>query len=136
MTAPFRSRYLDYDEITAQVRAWTSAHPNLVRLESIGKSAGGRDLWVLTIGPDPDRARPGVWVDGNMHASEVCGSSAALAIAEDAIRLHTHPDEDLHGLPAHVRERLRSVLFYILPRMSPDGAESVLKTGRYVRVEP
>jgi hypothetical protein len=136
MTAPFRTRYLDYDQLTAQVRGWAQSHPNIVRLESIGKSAGGRDLWVLTIGPDPDRARPGVWVDGNMHASEVCGSSAALAIAEDAIRLHTHPDEDLHGLPAHVRERLRDVLFHILPRMSPDGAESVLKTGRYVRSVP
>ncbi len=80
--------------------------------------------------------RPGVWVDGNMHASELCGSSAALAIAEDAIRLHTHPAEELHGLPAHVRERLRGVLFHILPRMSPDGAEAVLKTGRYVRSVP
>ena len=48
----FRNRYLDYDEITAQVRAWAAAHPNLVRVESIGKSAAGRDLWALTIGPE------------------------------------------------------------------------------------
>ena len=136
MTAPFRTRYLDYDELTAQVRAWASAHPDIVRLESIGKTAEGRELWLLTIGPEPDRVRPGVWVDGNMHAVELCGSSAALAIAEDAIRLHTHPGEELHGLPLHVRERLRGVLFYVLPRMSPDGAESVLKTGRYVRSVP
>jgi hypothetical protein len=136
MTVPFRSRYLDYDELTTQVRAWASAHPDLVRLESIGTSPAGRELWVLTIGPDPDVARPGVWVDGNMHASELCGSSAALAIAQDAIRLHTHPQEELHGLPAHVRERLRSVLFYVLPRMSPDGAEAVLKTGQRVRSVP
>jgi murein tripeptide amidase MpaA len=95
MTALFRTQYLDYDQLTAQVRAWASAHPDLVRLESIGKSTAGRELWVLTIGPDPDVARPGVWVDGNMHASELCGSSAALAIAEDAIRLHTHPQEEL-----------------------------------------
>ena len=133
MTALFRTQYLDYDQLTAQVRAWASAHPDLVRLESIGKSTAGRELWVLTIGSDPDVARPGVWVDGNMHASELCGSSAALAIAEDAIRLHTHPQEELHALPAHLREGLRNVLFYVLPRMSPDGAEAVLKTGQYVR---
>ena len=136
MTASFRTRYLDYDEITTQVRAWAAAHPEIVRLESIGKTASGRELWLLTIGPDPDNARPGVWVDGNMHASELCGSSVALAIAEDAIRLHTHPNEPMHDLPAHVVERLRGVLFYILPRMSPDGAEAVLKTGRYVRSVP
>jgi hypothetical protein len=39
-------------------------------------------------------------------------------------------------VPAHVRERLRDVLFYIVPRMSPDGAECVLSTGRYVRSAP
>jgi len=36
----------------------------------------------------PDRTRAAAWVDGNMHAVEVCGSSVALAIAEDVIALH------------------------------------------------
>jgi len=136
MKTAFREHYLDYAELTAQLRAWADAHPQLVHLESIGRSPEGRELWVLTIGPEPDRLRPAVWVDGNMHASELCGSSAALAIAEDVIALHTRADAECHGLPAHVRERLREVLFYILPRMSPDGAEAVLKTGRYVRSVP
>lgn len=132
----FRHRYLSYADLTALLQSWSAAHPSLVRLESIGKTSESRDIWLATIGPDPDRIRPGVWVDGNMHASELCGSSVALAIAEDVIRLHTHPDEPLHGLPPHVREHLRQVLFYILPRMSPDGAEGVLQTCRYVRSVP
>lgn len=132
----FRSTYLGYDELTAQLRAWADAFPSLARLRSLGASPEGRDLWLLTVGPDPDRARPSVWVDGNMHASEVCGSSVALGIAEDALRLHLAPDAGLHALPAHVRARLRDVLFHVLPRMSPDGAECVLATGRYVRSNP
>ncbi len=136
MNSTFRNDYLDYAALTARLRAWAGAHPDLVRLESIGRSAAGRELWVLTVGPDPERLRPAVWVDGNMHASELCGSSVALAIAEDVIGLHTQPQADLHGLPGHVRENLRDVLFYIMPRMSPDGAEEVLKTGRYVRSVP
>ncbi len=132
----FRERFLDYDELTAQVKAWATEHPDVVRLTSIGTTDQGRELWLLTIGPDPDRVRPAVWIDGNMHASELCGSSVALAIAEDAIRLHTEDTADVHGLPPHVRAGLRDVLFYVLPRMSPDGAECVLKTGRYVRSSP
>jgi hypothetical protein len=130
----FRNGYLDHAELTAQVKAWAAAFPHLVRLTALCTSAEGREQWLLTIGPDPDRARPSVWVDGNMHASELAGSSVALAIAEDVIRLHL--GEDVHGLSAPVRERLRDVLFHVLPRMSPDGAEAVLKTGRYVRSNP
>jgi len=132
----FRHRLLDHETLTAQLQAWAEAFPSLVRLCSLGKSLEGRDLWHLTIGPDPDRRRPAVWVDGNMHACELAGSSVALAIAEDALRLHLEPDGPMHDLPAHVRERLRQVLFYVMPRMSPDGAECVLKTGRYVRSAP
>src|SRR5262245_8536725 len=83
----FRSRYLPYEELSSQLFAWADAYPEIVRLQSIGKSGAGRELWLLTIGPDPDRVRPSVWIDGNMHASELCGSSAALSVAEDVIRL-------------------------------------------------
>jgi hypothetical protein len=132
----FRASYLDYQTLTEQMRTWAALFPNLVRLESIGKSEEGRDLWLLIVGRDPDRKQPAIWIDGNMHASELCGSSVALAIAEDAIRLHLDPHATLHGLPPHVGESLRHVLFYILPRMSPDGAEAVLTSGRYVRSVP
>ncbi len=129
----FRSDFLNYDELTAQLEAWSSEFPEIVRLTSIGRSGEGRELWLLTLGREPDRVRPAVWVDGNMHASELCGSNVALAIAEDVVHLHVADDPKLHDLPHHVIERLRRTLFYILPRMSPDGAEAVLSSGRYVR---
>src|SRR6478672_11782370 len=84
----FRERPLLYDELTRQVRAWAEAFPNLCRVESIGRTPEGRDLLLLTLGPEPDRARPSAWIDGNMHASELAGSCVALAIAEDVLRLH------------------------------------------------
>lgn len=43
---------------------------------------------------------------------------------------------DTKPLPAHMADALRESLFYVLPRMSPDGAEAILKTGRYVRSSP
>jgi len=132
----FRRSYLDYEQLTAQVKGWADAFPDLVRLRSLGESVEGRSLWHLTIGPDPERVRPAVWVDGNMHAPELAGSSAALALAEDALRLHLAPGQELHRLGSHLQGRLRDVLFYVLPRISPDGAECVLKTGRDVRSAP
>jgi hypothetical protein len=133
----FRSRYLTYDELTRQVHAWAEAFPEIVELRSLGTSPEGRALWHLTIGRDPTRVRPAAWVDGNMHASELTGASVALAIAEEVIRLHVEGRAPAVDLPAHVGDLLRQdVLFYILPRMSPDGAERMLTSGAYVRSNP
>ena len=87
----FRQTYVDYAELTDQLQRWAQKYPGLVHLGSIGQSAAGRDIPILTIGRDPGEAgsaRPAVWIDGNMHASEVCGTSVALAIAEDVIAIH------------------------------------------------
>ncbi|MDQ3031500.1 MAG: M14 family metallopeptidase [Myxococcota bacterium] len=133
----FRRDYLDYDSLTAQLRAWADAFPDIVRLRSLGRTHEGRELWLLTIGPEPDRARPSVWIDGNMHAPEISGSSVALAIAEDVIALHLGdaPISEM-TLPRHLRRIVTDALFHVMPRISPDGAEAVLKTGRYVRSVP
>jgi Zinc carboxypeptidase len=130
----FRNAYLDYERLTAQLQGWAQAFPELVRVQSLGATRQGRQVWLATIGPEPDRIRPAAWVDGNLHAIEVAGSSVALGIAEDVLRLHL--EGALHGLPRPIAERLREVLFYVVPRISPDGAEQVLKTGRFARSVP
>ena len=138
LSLAFRERPLSYDALTRQVRGWADAFPDVCRVTSIGRTPEGRDLWLLTLGPEPDRARPSAWVDGNMHASELAGSSVALAIAEDVLRLHLDGDAKpaVAGLSDAAAARVREVRFFVLPRMSPDGAETVLTKGRYVRSVP
>src|SRR5215813_14239908 len=115
----FRNAYLDHARLTAQLQAWADAFPSLCRLTSIAKTPEGRDVWLATIGPDPERLRPAVWVGGNIHAAELAGSSVALAIAEDILRLHLEgPGTGPLDLPAAVAERLRQVVFFVVPRIS------------------
>jgi len=130
----FRDSYLDHRTLTDQLQSWAEAFPEIARLNSIGKTPEGRDLWVLTVGRDPDRLRPALWVDGNMHSVEVCGSSVSLAFAEALLRLHL--GKASATLPAHISSFLKDTLVYILPRMAPDGAERVLVDGAYVRSVP
>lgn len=132
----FRARYLKHADIEAQLRAWADAFPTLVAVRAIGETPEGRPILAATIGPEPGRVRPSVLVDGNMHASELAGSSVALSIAEDVLRLHLAPDAPPHNLSPAVAARLREVLFHVIPRISPDGAEAVITEGRYLRSAP
>ncbi|SEO95837.1 M14 family metallopeptidase [Aquisalimonas asiatica] len=132
----FRHRYLRFAELTSQLRAWADTYPDITRLHSLGTSAEGRDIWLLEISRNPGTQRPAAWVDGNMHGTEVAASSVALAIAEAVLRIHVEPRAAAAELPAPLLETLRDIQLYVLPRLSPDGAEAVLERGGFVRSVP
>lgn len=123
--------YLDHDTLTAVLRGWQTQSPDLVRLTSLAVTPEGRDVWLITLGPDPDRRRPSALIDGNMHANEVTGSAVCLHLAHTVLRIHRGELPD--GIPAGVADAVRQALIFVVPRMSPDGAERILKTGAYVR---
>jgi murein tripeptide amidase MpaA len=113
--------YYRYDDLTRILHAMADERPDLVRLESIGKSYEGRDLWLATVtrfATGPAEEKPALWVDGNIHATEVSASSAALYL------LHKLTTED--GTNAEVTRVLDTRVFYVLPRINPDGAELAL----------
>ncbi|MDN3517003.1 M14 family metallopeptidase [Aquisalimonas lutea] len=132
----FRHRYLDYATLTAQLEAWSQAFPGIVHLQSIGTTPEERSIWLLTIGREPRRTRPAAWVDGNMHGTELAGSSVALAIAESVLRIHMEPERAGEDFPPPLVEALRAVHLYVAPRLSPDGAEAVLAHGGFIRSVP
>ncbi len=64
------NRYNDYTAITDICKKLAAAYPNLVKLESMGKSFQGKELWVITITDqkigNSDR-KPAMYIDGT-HA--------------------------------------------------------------------
>jgi murein tripeptide amidase MpaA len=122
------SRYYRFDELAAVMHAVAEAFPHLVKVYSIGRSLHGRDLWLAEVtrfSTGPGEEKPGYWMDGNTHATELAGSAACLYALDLFTRLYGE-DEDVTRL-------LDSRVVYILPRLSPDGAEYCLVTGDTVR---
>src|SRR5581483_7222269 len=79
MPSPTFDHYYRYDELTEILNRLTRDFPELARIESIGKSYEGRDVWLVTVtnfATGPDKDKPALWVDGNIHASEVSPASA------------------------------------------------------------
>lgn len=114
-------RYYRYDEITQFLHAYAEEYPQLVRIESIGQSYEGREIWVAIVTnteTGPDSEKPALWADGNIHATEVSPSSACLYLLN---RLTTQ-----YGQDEEVTRVLDTRAFYICPRVNPDGAEWAL----------
>ncbi len=121
MPKPRFNKFHRYEELTSLLKAYAKEYPYLIKLESIGKSYEGRDVWLITAtnfksGPDADK--PALWVDGNIHASEVTASVAALYLIHSLVTRYKK-DKD-------VRRALDTRAFYIVPRVNPDGAEWAL----------
>jgi hypothetical protein len=129
-----RRRYLRYAEQQALLQRLAAEHPDLVRLQRLGSSAEGRPLYVVVVGRDPDRARPALWIDANMHAGEVVGTNVALAFVDDLLALHA--GDNRHNLSPAVAAAVREALVLVAPCLSPDGAEAMHATGRFVRSSP
>src|SRR4249919_848937 len=75
-------RYADLSRILQEI---AQASPRLVRLTCIGKSHEGRDIWLTIVtrfDTGEDKDKPALWVDGNIHATEVAGSMACLYLLQ------------------------------------------------------
>jgi murein tripeptide amidase MpaA len=131
------SQYLTYEKMTDALKQLAETYPNLARLDSIGKSHEGRDLWLMTItnfqtGKDTDK--PAYWIDGNIHAAEITGSATALYTIQYLLENYGRNDEATSDPNlAMVNTLLDTRTFYIMPRHTPDGAERVLTTPHRLR---
>jgi murein tripeptide amidase MpaA len=121
MRKPRFDKYYRYEELTRLLKEYAREFPGLLKLESIGKSHEGRAIWLVTatnFKSGPDTEKPALWVDGNIHASEVAASAAAL--------YHIHTLVTRYGKDKQVTQALDTRAFYIVPRVNPDGAEWAL----------
>lgn len=110
------NRYNTAEGLGELAKKIAEAHPELVKLASIGKSYQGRDIWCLTItdfsAGNPDR-KPGFYIDGNIHSNEIQGSEIALYTAW---YLTESFDEN-----TYIKNLLTDRVFYIVPTINPDA---------------
>jgi murein tripeptide amidase MpaA len=121
--------YLTYRELTDLLESYQAARPDLVRLETLGESHEGREIHLAVVTrfeTGIDTEKPALWVDGNIHATEVSPTTACLTL------MHKLLSQD--GEDPDVTRVLDTRVFYICPRVNPDGAELFLSDRpRYIR---
>ena len=114
-------KYPVFDEMVELLEKLHEEYPQYTKLYSIGKTMEGRDLWTMEVtnyATGPGEEKPGIWVDGNTHSSEPTGTNVCL---KTIWHLCTE-----YGKDDSVTELLDKKVFYVLPRVNPDGAEIFL----------
>ena len=123
------NRYFTNDELAAQLNEWATTYPNILALGVLGQSYEGKDIHLLTItnkatGADTDK--PAVWLDANIHATEIAGTTTTLRIVWELL--------SKYGNDEKVTRLVDTSTYYIVPRLNPDGAAwAMADIPKYVR---
>lgn len=109
---PALEGYARYEALAERVKQLDQS--DIVSVASLGKTAGGREILVLTIGRGEAASKPAIAIVGGVDASHVVGSELALRLAE---RLVAGAEEE------GIKKLLDEVTIYLIPRPDPDAVE-------------
>jgi hypothetical protein len=128
-------RYYDYQEVIEALNVLHKAFPDLTKLELVGKSEEGREIWALIINnpkTGDELSKPGVYIDGNIHGNEVQAGEVCLYYANMLLTKYKENEQITKALDKNVH--------FIIPVVNVDGRyhffadANTPSSGRSIRV--
>lgn len=116
--------YSNYNQQTNRLTKLSKDYPQLVKLKSITKTVGGKDIWMLTIGNGSTESKPAIAIAGGIEGNHLLGMELALGFAEKLLQ-GSHTDS--------IKTLLGKTTFYVFPNMSPDAMEQYFASLKYER---
>jgi hypothetical protein len=114
-------RWLDHDEIGERLQLMERTWPEMLDLQSIGSSYGGREMWLMTInnpatGDEAEKAA--MFIEANVHGNEIQGAEVILYTIWYLMENYERN--------AEIRRIVDERVFYLLPSVNPDGRDFFL----------
>jgi hypothetical protein len=111
------SGYPTFEKITKFLKSVAKNYPNIAKLESIGKSVDGKDLWVLKISDNVsvDEVEPEFKYISSMHGDEITGREMMQFLIKDIV--------EGYGKDKRITDLVNNTELYIMPSMNPDGSK-------------
>ncbi|GAB3248556.1 M14 family metallopeptidase [Larkinella harenae] len=122
--APSPGSYSSASQLSNRLKALTTRYKSLSTLQSLGKSPGGKDVWLLTLGRGTAAQKPAIALVAGVHGPHLAGTELAVQLAE---KLLAASNQD------SVARLLDSKTFYIFPSINPDAQEQFTARPRYER---
>jgi Zinc carboxypeptidase len=116
--------YSNFAQQTTRINELPKFYPQFVKIRSLIKTAGGKDIWQITIGTGNTETKPAIVVVGGVEGNYLIGMELALGFAENL----------LQGSAADsIKALLNKTTFYIFPNLSPDAMEQYFAPLKYER---
>ncbi len=119
-----QEKYSDFAMLTFRIKMLAKEFPELCTVSSLVKTAGGKDIWLITAGTGNKDSKPGVVIVGGLEGNHLLGSELAAGFAEKLLKNSWLPE---------IKNLLEKITFYVLPNVSPDATEQYFASVRYER---
>ncbi len=116
--------YRDHQQLTQSIRSLAEKQPDLVSVQSLGVTAGGKDIWLIAIGAGDITQKPAIALIGGVSGDHLLGTEIALGFAEWLTESMGQQS---------VRHLLDSLTFFVVPDVSPDARAQFFAPLRYER---
>lgn len=116
--------YYDVPELGGALEKLAAAYPEFVRVESLGRSAGGRELWLATVGESASGTlglRPAIALIAGLGEGDVVGCEMSLYALYDVLQNHARDPR--------AGELLARTTLYFVPCADPDRRAELFAGG-------
>lgn len=117
------AQYQTQAQLAQKLKSLEASSSGSAKLQSITKTAGGKDIWLMEIGSGDRAAHPAIAVVGGVEGSLLFSQELAVGFIEKLLGSKTDSIKNL----------LSTTTFYVFPNMSPDASEQYFATLKYER---
>jgi len=97
----------------------SQAHPDIISIDSIGKSVEGRDILLIKLG----KGNRKIFLNGSHHAREYISTSLLMKMIDAYSKAYSN-NEKFEGYD--VKKLLNEFTIYFVPMVNPDGVNLVI----------
>jgi hypothetical protein len=119
-----QNKYSDSKTILQKIESLGKQYPSLCSKKSLVKTAGGKEIIVLSIGTGDKDNKPAIAIMGGIDGSYLLGRELAVGFAENLLKESATPE---------ISKLLNSVTFYVFPDISPDASDQFFSAVKYER---
>ncbi len=120
-----QSNYSNFSQQSSRLNALSKQYASFAKLNSLAKTAGGKEIWMLVLGTGNTETKPGIAVVGGVEGNHLLGTELAIGFAEKLLKAS--------GTDS-IKHLLDNTTFYVFPNMSPDAMEQYFAPLKYERM--